>query len=1126
MSDPLGTLAIILQLVETAIDIRNHIQDFRHAPREQQKLLMEMDALQPLLGELQTRIAGHKCDGILKQMNSPLSMFKLTMEQFSEKLHPGSGLFSEFSKRLRWTMRDKQEAQEYLAKFEQFKSLINSWLLIDLWDIAQQQRRDDSAMFLAAERTEIIDWLCPINFFLRHADISRMRQQGTGLWLLSHQVFQDWKSGWKRTLWCSGIPGSGKTVLASMVVDQLRAEYEEQSIGVACIYLDHKEAENQPPAELLFGLWRQLVIGKDVGSLAERIYRQHRGRGTTPSLNEASEVLRFCIENYTKVYIIVDAIDEYPEVPRRVLVRHLARTGSTVYMMVTSRHNITPDDSFPSLETLDIRAMQEDIREYVDAQIDSSPRLSMHVRKHPSLREDIHTKISSRTVDGMFLLAKLHIESLSTKGTIKAVREALNNLPKQLNDSYDIAMRRIEAQDEEARKTAHSALIWISNAKRPLTAAELRTALAIEPGARRLDEENLMEIELIVAVCAGLIVLDEHLDVVRLVHYTTQEYMDSIQAEQFPDAQTEITRTLLTFLSFDDFSNSWWANSDRFPHLAANLFTLDNYSQYCLIHARGQPEVRLRSMIIEFLGRAHETRETMKWRWSSPPWDGIWPTQPSALWMSARANLVETAKFLLETSQLLLEDSKGSALNVASYYGHLEMVQLLLRNGTNVNSSRGPHGNALQAAVHSGNAGVVQLLIVNSADINMLVEGHGTVLATASSLGHENLVRLLIARGADVNARDARDTTALGRAVAGNYEHIVRLLLENGANDSTALEFALFHCEDDKIARVLLENGTDVTGVQVLSTALVAAAYGGQENLVQLLIEHGADLDAPCGEYGTALATSSFCGYENIVRLLLQQGADINARGGRYDFALHAAFANSQEQIARLLLDNGADENLPVPIYGTVLIDATYHGRESLVRLLLEKGVDVNARADNTSRYNFALHAAVSSGDESIARLLIENGADVNLQFKFYGSALVAASYFGQDTLVRLLINNGADVNGHIKPYGTALAAASYEGHEQVVELLIDNGADPNAERGEYGPALVAASRAGHQKIVQLLLDSGADINVQDRRYGSAIQAAWQRRHRNIVMLLIQHEAKTRRTTTLRSDWVIQHTVT
>ncbi|KAF8207721.1 ankyrin repeat-containing domain protein [Mycena galopus ATCC 62051] len=1113
MADPLGTIATILQLVQTVIDIRNHIEDFRNAPREQQKLLMEMDALCPLLEELKTRIAGHKADGIVKQMNGPLVLFKLTMQQFTEKFQPESGLFSEFSKRLRWTVRDKQEAKEYLVKFEQFKSLLNSWLLINLWDIAQQHRQDDSAMLLAAERTEIIDWLCPINFFLRHADISRVRQEGTGLWLLSHPGFQEWKSGWRRTLWCRGIPGSGKTVLASMVVDHLRAEYEKQSIGVASIYLDHKEAENQSPAKLLFGLWRQLVIGKDVGSLAERVYRQHRERGTTPTLNEVSEVLRFGIEKYSKVFLIVDAIDEYPEVPRRILVRHLSRSGSTVYMMVTSRHNITPDTSFPSLEILDIRAMQEDIREYVDAQIDLSPRLSMHVQKYPSLRDDIHTKISSRTVDGMFLLAKLHIESLSTKSTTKAVREALNNLPKQLNDSYDIAMQRIEAQDEEDRRAARSALIWVSNAKRPLTAAELRTALAIEPGARRLDEENLMDIEIILAVCAGLIILDEHLNVVRLVHYTTQEYLDSIQAEQFPDAQTEITRTLLTFLSFDDFASSFWGNSARHPHLPINPLALHHYSQYCLIHARGQPEVQLRSMITEFLGRAHELRETMKSTWSSPPWNGIWPIQPSALWISARANLVETAKFLLETSQLLLEDSNGSALNVASYYGHVEMVQLLLEYTADVNSSRGPHGSALGAAVHSGNANVVQLLIDGGADIDKLVEGHGTVLATASFLGYENLVRLLIANGADVNARDATDTTALGRAVAGNHEHIVRFLLENGANDSTALEFALFHCEDDNIARLLLENGTDVTGVQILGSALVTAAYGGRENLVQLLIENGADLDASRGEYGTALATASFCGYENIVRLLLENGANVNARGGRYDFALHAASANGQEDIVRLLMENGADANMSVPVYGTVLAYAAYHGRESLVRLLLENGVEVNAQASIASRYNVALHAAVSSGNENIAQLLIKNGADVNLHFKFYGSALVAASYFGQNTLVHLLMNNGADVNRHVKSHGTALAAASYQGHEQVVELLIGKGADPNAEGGEYGPALVAASRAGHQKIVQLLLDNGADVNVQDKRYGSASQAASQRKHGNIVTLLIQYGAK--RTTML-----------
>ncbi|KAJ7784808.1 hypothetical protein B0H14DRAFT_313565 [Mycena olivaceomarginata] len=65
------------------------------------------------------------------------------------------------------------------------------------------------------ERTQIIDWLSPINFFLRQADISQSQQKGTGEWLLTDPRFQQWESGSGGTLWCHGIPGAGKTVLAA-----------------------------------------------------------------------------------------------------------------------------------------------------------------------------------------------------------------------------------------------------------------------------------------------------------------------------------------------------------------------------------------------------------------------------------------------------------------------------------------------------------------------------------------------------------------------------------------------------------------------------------------------------------------------------------------------------------------------------------------------------------------------------------------------------------------------------------------------------------------------------------------------------------------------------------------------
>ncbi|KAF7333149.1 ANK-REP-REGION domain-containing protein [Mycena venus] len=599
MAEVLGIITSVLQLVDSALRTRDYIEDFRHAPQEQQKLLSEMDNLRPLLIDLQARIGGNPSNATLQKMNSPLADFKATMEEFIKKLKPVDGRFLRFWKQLQWSLGDKMDAKEYLEKFQQFGSQVHMWLSVDLWDMAQQNRIELGA----AERKQIIKWLSPINFFLRQADISQARQHGTGGWLLVDPHFQEWESGSGRTLWCHGIPGAGKTVLASMVVDHLVPKSQNKNLGVACIYLNHKEAEDHTPTRLLSSLWRQLVLGKDVGPLPKKLYERHQEKETSPSLDEVFEVLCSVITEFSKVYLVVDAVDEYPETQRQTLLKHLAELGPTVNLMITSRPHIAPDSSLPNSETIEIYANEDDVRKYVDAQIDIFPRLSKHVQSRVGLREEIHSVITC-TVNGMFLLAKLHIESLSTKSTVKGVREALKTLPKTLNNSYDNAMKHIAEQDEESKAIAHLTLTWVANVKRPLTVLELRTALAVEPGAKSLDEDNILDMEIILSVCAGLVIIDKQLSVVRLVHYTTQEYLDLIQPLQFPDAQTEITRTLLTYMAFDEIVG--------LKDMDDNLPPLFEYSQHCLAHAVGPPEGALRDLLLEFLARTADWSEKKK----------------------------------------------------------------------------------------------------------------------------------------------------------------------------------------------------------------------------------------------------------------------------------------------------------------------------------------------------------------------------------------------------------------------------------------------------------------------------------------------------------------------------------
>lgn len=186
-----------------------------------------------------------------------------------------------------------------------------------------------------------------------------------------------------------------------MVVDHLKTELGKASV-VAYIYIDHKKTEVQTPSNLLASLWQGLVSDKPIcrGSLADTLYERHSSQRTRPSLAEVHQVLCSAVAIWSEVYVVVDALDEYPEDQRRILLRRIAAMGPTVKLMTTSRPHIFLDDLPQGYETLEIRATQEDIQRYVQQRIQDSVRLTRHVQTNPELRQEIETEIIS-AADGM-----------------------------------------------------------------------------------------------------------------------------------------------------------------------------------------------------------------------------------------------------------------------------------------------------------------------------------------------------------------------------------------------------------------------------------------------------------------------------------------------------------------------------------------------------------------------------------------------------------------------------------------------------------------------------------------------------------------------------------------------------
>nr|GAT54195.1 predicted protein [Mycena chlorophos] len=229
--------------------------------------------------------------------------------------------------------------------------------------------------------------------------ITSKRQENTGAWLLEHPTFKEWEAGSEKILWCHGIPGAGKTVLASKAVDYFKSLTAASStIGVAFVYLNYQEAGQQTLQNLLAALWRQLSIGQDIQA-ATKLYKTHEKDETTPALDDIKDLLKARVQVFTKVHIVMDALDEYLGSTDQLL-DAIQNMGPQIALLVTCRPHIWPPTG--KATPLEIVASAEDMKIYVSSQIQGSTNLKVLVQQEASL----HQVIISTVIDkagGMYV---------------------------------------------------------------------------------------------------------------------------------------------------------------------------------------------------------------------------------------------------------------------------------------------------------------------------------------------------------------------------------------------------------------------------------------------------------------------------------------------------------------------------------------------------------------------------------------------------------------------------------------------------------------------------------------------------------------------------------------------------
>ncbi|KAL8948730.1 MAG: hypothetical protein Q9222_005112 [Ikaeria aurantiellina] len=623
------------------------------------------------------------------------------------------------------------------------------------------------------------------------------------------------------------------------------------------------------------------------------------------------------------------------------------------------------------------------------------------------------------------------------------LEHALDTLPLTLGETYERILCNIE---DVYKQYAVKVFQWLVHSETALWLGQLIDVLAIDtsiapsfdPSRRLLEQEDLLRI------CPGLVTITKEIKIteekwgsdwrVHFAHHSVKEYFTSPEislgkaaafAANHSTAQRAIATDCLAYMihiarkfgrAFDrdspqtcdelpltDYARYHWKthvkntsnHGELLDHLIVELFTSPIFnlwygpdpSTFGIERMRCAIDAGLQDIVLNLLESGTDLNgdDCLKY----PP-----------LNHAAQKNEVEIAKLLLRLgARVDGHDIRGkTALHEAAEHGNIDIVKLLKCHMDAVTTPESDDEDSLQSplwlAARNGHDIVVEFLLDYEANVNRMscVRANGVCdgspLMAACDAGHSSTVRLLISKGTDVNA----EAKAITPSELQRDSHGVLLLGQRDIHDHCLCVCALQQAVSSgqqEIVDILLDAGADINAYgDAYATPLQIAIARGNTMLSHRLIEAGADITAQGGVYGNALVAACHTGNCQLIDFLLQRRAGGDDLSGFFRSALQAASIQGHFSAVLLLLDNGADLYACEEETGSILGSACYGGDEPIVRLILDHGVDVNSK---DSRYNSPLQAAAAGGNDVIVKLLLDMGADVNAQGGLWGNALQAA---------------------------------------------------------------------------------------------------------------------------------------
>ena len=373
-------------------------------------------------------------------------------------------------------------------------------------------------------------WLDQTDWSTAFRRASKKRTPGTGLWLLQDPLFQRWLQCSNdtrqdyRLLWIYGLPGAGKTVLSSTIIEHIQALEKVQNPKVAYFYSDYVERCHRTVLSICISAISQLLAqcAKVPNILLERHrIAKHHGRSKISEKDEILDIFQQIVAALPSVYLVIDALDVCTQISSiSSWLESAVDSLPSLYVLCLSRDTISVRKSLGRYSTIqmNVASTKSDIDRYLASAINDLPSVDHQIK-------DQVRKTVSCKAEGMFLLADLSMQMLQGAIHEEDMQTILKSIPEGVNEMYMLILRRLSAEPNTRRSLAQRVLRLICFSAQAMTWSELRFALSWNGDQQAFQKNREPFKDTVCDLCCPLIEYQSETDKFRLVHYTLYEFL-------------------------------------------------------------------------------------------------------------------------------------------------------------------------------------------------------------------------------------------------------------------------------------------------------------------------------------------------------------------------------------------------------------------------------------------------------------------------------------------------------------------------------------------------------------------------------------------------------------------------